>query len=165
LIVKVMKKEERNGFWKKHVGLVGVWNSSDLFQNFWFPTWNFCIWVLGFSKLRWITQLQISHGTWCKTYLSTGIKSKLFLCCMRLSNLQKAAKQRLIGVPSEAATHPRKPNLFSCRSIDRKHIFLHVQFDVELLMSFTRKSMVKKKWHFFMEDHPSFFKIGVWQLD
>jgi hypothetical protein len=24
LIVKVMKKEERNGFWKKHVGLVGV---------------------------------------------------------------------------------------------------------------------------------------------
>jgi hypothetical protein len=44
-------------------------------------------------------------------------------------------------------------------SIDRRHIFFHVNFDVVLFVSFTRTSMSNKKWH----SHGSFIPTtGVW---
>lgn len=41
--------------------------------------------------------------------------------------------------------------------IGQKHAFLHVKFEIELSISFSRKSMTKIKPHFFKGEGPSFF--------
>jgi hypothetical protein len=47
-------------------------------------------------------------------------------------------------------------------SVDKKHSFLHVEFEVKFVIYFAKKFMPNKKWHFFMRVGPSFFsKRGI----
>lgn len=56
-------------FWK-----YGFKNSSVLNPTF------FCIVLSYFSKLRWITRLQIAHAAKCRLYLSSDARKRTFFC-------------------------------------------------------------------------------------
>lgn len=57
---------------------------------------------------------------------------------------------------SEGGESPEKDQHSRFHSIDRKYIFLYVEFEVRFRVSFTRECMSSKKWHFFIGNGPSF---------
>jgi hypothetical protein len=52
----------------------------------------------------------------------------------------------------------------SNHSINRKHNFFHVKFQVGSSIAFSRKPELKKKVILFMEDGPSFFNMAEFEL-
>jgi hypothetical protein len=58
-----------------------------------------------------------------------------------------------------------KTKLLQHHTVDSKCYFFHVKFEVRFVVSFTRKSMLNKKWHFsWAMNGPPFFYYhgGVW---
>jgi hypothetical protein len=113
-----------------------------------------------FSKSRPRTHFQILHGDRYSLYLSKNFKSVVFLLCRRLWTLHKASKKRQLLVPPNSAIYFEKPNFFLHHSIDKKWIFLYVQFGIWLSISFTKKICVQEKVALSWGEGPSSFQIA-----
>jgi hypothetical protein len=63
----------------------------------------------------------------------------------------------------ESGDASKKPQHILHHSIDRKHTFLHARFEVGLSISFTRKSIQDKKWHFSWGDDLTIFPKAAFE--
>jgi hypothetical protein len=62
---------------------------------------------------------------------------------MRLPSLYKVSKQRLFWNARDGTIF-KETSTFKHRSVDKKHVFLHVKFEGALSVSFTNKLGTKK---------------------
>jgi hypothetical protein len=97
-----------------------------------------------FSEPRWTTHRQILQATQRNAYLSTDTQKQALLCCMRPLTLREGSPKATNWSGIKNGKSSKEVKLSRYQSIDEKHFWVCVKFEVGLFILFTKKMSSKK---------------------
>jgi hypothetical protein len=130
-------------------------------ETFRLPFVNFSDELPSFSKPRWITHLQISHGTRQYAYLSKDTKLEVWWCRIFLWIPHQVPKHWLILMAQKLVIHWSKPNILSIIRFIWSTTFFMPNLRCNLLSLSREKSCLTKSGTFHEGWSILFWKPGI----